>query len=102
MTPARHLLTELRRHGVRVVVDGDALRLSGPRRPPEPLLARVREEKPALLRLLRTPEGPAPSPLAGAIVLRIADVFGPGCAVLAGPLDTPAPPRASRGGRRHA
>lgn len=101
MTPARHLLTELRRHGVRIAVDGDALRLSGPRRPPEPLLVRVRAEKPALLRLLR-PESPKPSALAGAVVLRIADVFGPGCALLVGPLDTPAPSRASRGGRRRA
>ena len=96
MTPARHLLIELRAHGVRVVVDGDALRLSAPGKPPELLLARVRAEKPALLRLLRG-DG-RPQPALGPVVFAIADVFGPGCAVITGPLDAPAQRRA--GGRR--
>jgi len=100
VTPARHLLIELRAHGVRVVVDGDALRLSGPCRPPESLLARVRAEKRALLRLLRPSPTPRPSPVAGAIVLRIADVFGPGCTVLTKTANTRAPARAIHGGTR--
>jgi len=96
MTPARHLLSELRAHGVRVVVEGDALRLAGPRRPPEPLLERVRAEKPALLRLLRGDGRPGPA--LGPVVFAIADVFGPGCAVITSPLDAPAQRRA--GGHR--
>lgn len=52
MTPA-DLLEALRSHGVRVVVAGDALQLSARRQPPADLLARVRAERPALLRLLR-------------------------------------------------
>ena len=53
MSPTRHLLTELRAHGVRVRVEGDTLRLSAPGKAgsagqgwPATLAARWRVEPP--------------------------------------------------------
>lgn len=54
MTRTAELLTELQRRGVSVAVDGDALCLKPRRALDDSLLARVREAKPAILKVLRS------------------------------------------------
>lgn len=55
MNPAQELLAELERAGVTVTARGDRLRLAPPQAVPPALLAKVREQKAALLRLVGEP-----------------------------------------------
>lgn len=62
MSQAAEILTELQRRGVIVAVEGDTLCLKPRRALGDALLARVREEKPAILEALRTGLARAGSP----------------------------------------
>jgi hypothetical protein len=53
MNTARALIGEVRSHGVTLAIDGDALKLSGPRPLPVDVLARLRADKTMILLELR-------------------------------------------------
>ena len=101
MTP-EILLDRLHAHGVQIVpAPGGHLRLIAARRPPDELMEAARQLKPALLRMLSTPEARS----AGAIVFDVAKTFGPGLRIIAGGLaglDAPARPRAVGRTRRRS
>ncbi len=107
MTP-EILLERLHAHGVTLKPAPDGrLRLIAERRPPTELIEAARQYRPALLRMLGSPEAPeSPEPpdarSAGEILADAATVFGPGLRLIVGGLDAPARPRPTGRTRRRS